>query len=134
MIYRKIILYTTPIFLCGMISYPISFIFDSILYFLKHYRYNMASNRWFKESTVPRKAQDGSQFGFVALQGELHVISLLQGVELSAIRRSRHRRRGTVLFMQIYDPRNKSWRSLVTRTPFQFPLDFRTAVMCTIRV
>ncbi|KNA20985.1 hypothetical protein SOVF_047360 [Spinacia oleracea] len=98
------------------------------------FRYNMASNRWFKESTVPRKAQDGSQFGFVALQGELHVISLLQGVELSAIRRSRHRRRGTVLFMQIYDPRNKSWRSLVTRTPFQFPLDFRTAVMCTIRV
>ncbi|XP_021768867.1 F-box/kelch-repeat protein OR23-like [Chenopodium quinoa] len=97
-------------------------------------RYNMASNRWLKESTVPRKTQDGSPFGFVALRGELHVISLLQGVELSAIRRSRHRRRGTILFMQIYDPRKMSWRSLITRTPFQFPLDFKTAVMCTVRV
>uniref|UniRef100_A0A803LFF0 F-box domain-containing protein n=1 Tax=Chenopodium quinoa TaxID=63459 RepID=A0A803LFF0_CHEQI len=98
------------------------------------FRYNMASNRWLKESTVPRKTQDGSPFGFIALRGELHVISLLQGVELSAIRRSRHRRRGTILFMQIYDPRKMSWRSLITRTPFQFPLDFKTAVMCTVRV
>ncbi|XP_057519211.1 F-box/kelch-repeat protein OR23 [Amaranthus tricolor] len=97
-------------------------------------RYNMVSNRWFKESTVPRKTQDGSPFGFVALEGELHVISLLQGVELSTVRRSRHRRRGTALFMQIYDPKKMSWRSLVTRTPFQCPLDFRTAVMCTVRV
>ncbi|KAL2934751.1 F-box/kelch-repeat protein OR23 [Bienertia sinuspersici] len=98
------------------------------------FRYNMASNRWLKESIVPRKTQSGSSFGFVALRGELHVISLLQGAELSAIRSSKHRRRGTVLFMQIYNPRNMSWRSLVTRTPFQCPLDFRTAVMCTIRV
>lgn len=99
------------------------------------FRYNMASNRWFKESTVPRKSQDESAFGFVALKGELHVISLLQGIEVSAIRRSRHRRRrGTALFLQIYDPKKMSWRSLVTRTPFQCPLNFRTAVMCTVSV
>lgn len=94
----------------------------------------MVSNRWYKESTVPRKTQEGSQFGFVALQGELNVISLLHGVDLSAIRRSRHRKRGTALFMQIYNPRNMSWRSLVSRIPFPCSIDFKTAVMCTLLV
>lgn len=98
------------------------------------FRYSMLLNRWFKESTVPRQAQGELAFGFVSLQRELHVISLLQGVELSEIRRSRRRRRGTLLFMQIYNPRKKSWRSLVTRSPFHGPLDFKTAVMCTIHV
>ncbi|KAH9602780.1 hypothetical protein KSS87_023067, partial [Heliosperma pusillum] len=97
-------------------------------------RFNMALNCWFKETTVPRKNPDESSFGFVAIQGELHVISLLQGVELSDIRRSRQRKRGTALSMQIYNPKKKSWRSLVTRTPFQCPVDFKTAVMCTIRL
>lgn len=97
-------------------------------------RYNMPLNRWFKESTIPKQSQDGSAFGLVALQGELYIISHIQGFQLSEIRRSRHRRKGSVLFMQIYNPWNKSWRSLVTRTPFQGPLDFRTTVMCTIRV
>ncbi|KAK9684901.1 hypothetical protein RND81_10G241100 [Saponaria officinalis] len=95
------------------------------------YRFNMALNSWSKETTIPRKNQDGSSYGFVAIQGELHVISLL-GVELSEIWRSRHRKRGTFLSMQIYNPKTKSWRSLVTRSPFQCPLDFKTAVMCTI--
>lgn len=97
-------------------------------------RYNMSLNRWFKESNVPRQAQDGSAFGFAALQGELYIMSHLQGFELSEIRRSRQRKKGSVLFMQIYNPRNKSWRYLGTRTPFNGPLDLRTTVMCTIRV
>lgn len=97
-------------------------------------RYNMSLNHWFKESNVPRQAQDGSAFGFAALQGELYIMSHLQGFELSEIRRSRQRKKGSVLFMQIYNPRNKSWRYLGTRTPFNGPLDLRTTVMCTIRV
>ncbi|KAL9227571.1 hypothetical protein vseg_003246 [Gypsophila vaccaria] len=95
-------------------------------------RFNMASNSWSKETTVPKKNQDGSSYGFVAIGGELYVMSLLAGVELAEVRRSRHRKRGTFLLMQIYNPKTKSWRSLVTRTPFQCPLDFKTAVMCTI--
>ncbi|KAK3193594.1 hypothetical protein Dsin_024904 [Dipteronia sinensis] len=97
-------------------------------------RYDMALNRWQKETSVPRKASDEKSFGFVVLDGELHVMTLLNGLDWSETRRSRQHKKAGTLFIQIYHPRKKTWRSLVAKPPFHHPLDFSTAVMCTIRL
>ncbi|KAL6271487.1 hypothetical protein ACE6H2_028398 [Prunus campanulata] len=98
------------------------------------FRYNMASNRWFKESRIPRKAPCNSLFGFVVLDGELHAITLLKAVETTETRRSRLHKRAGTLYIQIYNPKKKKWRSLITKSPFHYSLDFNTAVMSTIRL
>ncbi|KAJ6920621.1 hypothetical protein NC651_014265 [Populus alba x Populus x berolinensis] len=46
---------------------PVVFMLDGD----ENFRYNMASNSWQKESSVPRKAPYNSSFGFVVLDGEL---------------------------------------------------------------
>ncbi|XP_006351641.1 F-box/kelch-repeat protein OR23 [Solanum tuberosum] len=97
------------------------------------FSYIMASNSWIKETSLPRKTSDESSVGFVALDGELHVISHLNGVKSKECQRLRQQKRSTML-VQIYHPRTKSWRAVTTRSPFQHPLDFKTAVMCTIRL
>lgn len=97
-------------------------------------RYDMAINRWLKESSVPRKSSLMRSFGFVVLKGELHVMSLVIGVDSSETRRSRQQKRVGTLLSQIYHPRKKTWRHLVTKPPFSEPLDFSTAVMCTIQL
>ncbi|XVF32431.1 hypothetical protein REPUB_Repub17cG0082200 [Reevesia pubescens] len=97
-------------------------------------RYNMASNRWQKESSVPRRAPYKSSFGFVVLNGELHVMTIVNGIDSTETRRSRQQKRAGTLFIQIYHPRKKTWRCLVTKPPFQKPLDFSTTSMCTIRL
>ncbi|KAH8509379.1 hypothetical protein H0E87_011221 [Populus deltoides] len=98
------------------------------------FRYDMASNSWQKESSVPRKAPFNSSFGFVVLDGELHVMTTVQGGDLMETRRSRQQKRGGTLLVQIYHPKMKTWRSLVTKPPFYYPLDFKTAIMCTIQL
>nr|XP_034931820.1 F-box/kelch-repeat protein OR23-like isoform X2 [Populus alba] len=98
------------------------------------FRYDMASNSWQKESSVPRKAPYNSSFGFVVLDGELHVMTPVQGGDLMETRRSRQQKRGGTLLAQIYHPKMKTWRSLVTKPPFYYPLDFKTAIMCTIQL
>lgn len=98
------------------------------------YRYCMMANRWRKESSVPTKAPGNSSFGFIALDGELYVMTLLNGNDIAETRRSRSFKRGGTLFVQVYCPRKKTWRSLVRKSPFYCPLDFRTAVMCTIHL
>lgn len=50
-------------------------------------RYDMASNRWREESRVPREAPLNSSFGFVVLDGELHVVTLKKAVESVDTRR-----------------------------------------------
>ncbi|KAK9100801.1 hypothetical protein Scep_024231 [Stephania cephalantha] len=95
--------------------------------------YNISSNRWFMESSVPRKSHLDS-IGFVALDGELHVMSLLNTACMIDARKSRQHKRGLPLLIQIYDPNKRKWRSLTTRPPFSDTLDFKTAVMCTVRL
>ncbi|GMN48940.1 hypothetical protein TIFTF001_018106 [Ficus carica] len=96
-------------------------------------RYDMASNRWWEESRVPREAPLHSSFGFVALDGELHVITLKKAVESADSRRSRqHNKKTGILYIQIYNPKRKTWRFLITKSPFHKPLNFNTAVMCSI--
>ncbi|KAK4408130.1 F-box/kelch-repeat protein OR23 [Sesamum angolense] len=98
------------------------------------FRYDMTSNRWVKESCVPRKASDDASVGFVALDGELHLLTLLSVNDSTDGRRSRQHKRPTTLLIQIYHPRKRTWRSLIAKPPFHQPLDFRTAVLCTIRL
>lgn len=98
------------------------------------YRYNMSSNRWLKETSVPRKSRDDSSFGFIVLDGELHVMAYLNGVDCAEIRSPRLQfKRAATLFIQIYNPRKKTWRSLCTKPPFH-KIDFKNAVMCSVRL
>ncbi|MCL7032124.1 hypothetical protein MKW94_017148 [Papaver nudicaule] len=98
------------------------------------FRYDSSSNRWVKESSVPRKSPVESSIGFAALDGELHVMSSLKSLEPVKNRRQRHHKNCAPLFIQTYSPERRAWRSLTTKTPFQSPLDFTTAVMCTIQL
>ncbi|KAK6150260.1 hypothetical protein DH2020_017785 [Rehmannia glutinosa] len=91
--------------------------------------YDMSSNRWEKETCVPRKASDDASVGFVALDGELHLLNLLNANDSTDGRRSRPHKRSTTLLIQIYHPRKRTWRSLIAKPPFHQPLDFRTAVL-----
>ncbi|XP_038888357.1 F-box/kelch-repeat protein OR23 isoform X2 [Benincasa hispida] len=89
--------------------------------------------RWVEESRVPRKTPFNSSYGFVALNRELYVISYLK-TESGEARRLRHHKKGGSLYMQIYNPEKKTWRSLITRSPFHHPMDFDTAAICTVRM
>ncbi|XP_009625205.1 F-box/kelch-repeat protein OR23 [Nicotiana tabacum] len=96
------------------------------------FRYEMASNSWVKETSVPRKTSDEASVGFVALDEELHVMTHLSGIKSKECQRLRQQKRSATLLIQIYHPRKKSWRCVTTNPPFHHPLDFKTAVMCTI--
>ncbi|KAJ4829510.1 hypothetical protein Tsubulata_026270 [Turnera subulata] len=98
------------------------------------FRYDMASNFWEKESSVPRKAHYNS-IGFVVLDGELVVMmSLLKGGDLTENRRSGQQKKAGTVLVQIYHPGKKTWRWLTTKPPFSCPLDFNIAVMCAIQL
>nr|XP_043621775.1 F-box/kelch-repeat protein OR23-like [Erigeron canadensis] len=98
------------------------------------FRYDMASNRWKKEASIPKKLTDESPAGFVALNGELYVMGSISGGDSTENRKSRQHKRSASLFLQIYHPQKMTWRTLITKLPFQHSLDFKTAVMCTIRL
>ncbi|KAL5155151.1 F-box/kelch-repeat protein OR23 [Glycine soja] len=95
-------------------------------------RYDMSSNRWLYESRVPRKAPYYSSFGVVVLDRELYVVTHLCVVDFTETRRSRQHKRAGTLFIQIYDPKNKTWRSLVAKSPFNYPIDINSAVLSSI--
>ncbi|KAK7378442.1 hypothetical protein VNO80_03884 [Phaseolus coccineus] len=95
-------------------------------------RYDMSSNRWLYESRVPKKAPYNSSFGFVVLAGELYVVTHFCVAIFSETRRSRLQKRVGTLFIQIYDPKNKKWRSLLSKSPFDYPIDISSAVLSSI--
>lgn len=94
----------------------------------------MDCNRWKKETSIPKKLSDESSVGFVALNGELHVMGSVIVSDSTENRKSRQNKRSASLFLQIYHPQKMIWRTLITKPPFQQTLDFKTAVMCTIRL
>jgi hypothetical protein len=69
------------------------------------------------------KALHNSSFGFVVLDGELHVMTLLNAVDSTETRRKRRHKRARELYIQIYHPKKKTC-----------PLDFNRAVMCSVRL
>lgn len=95
--------------------------------FLLHCRYDLASNRWSLESHIPRKPPCNSSFAFTVLDGELYAITFWNTVERL------HKRAGR-LYIQIYHPQQKTWRTLITKSPFRYDLDFDAAVMSTVHL
>jgi hypothetical protein len=98
------------------------------------FRYDMSSNHWVKEATVPRKAPSDKPYGFVALNGELHVMLVVDGSEPPETRWRRRYKRGGTLYVQIYNPRKKNWKMLVANPPLDQPLNFGVAGVCTIQL
>ncbi|XP_071721693.1 F-box/kelch-repeat protein OR23-like [Rutidosis leptorrhynchoides] len=98
------------------------------------FMYDMASNSWKRETSIPNKLTDESSAGFVALNGELYVMGSISGNESTDPRKLRQQKRSASLLLQIYHPQKMIWRTLSTKQPFQQPLDFKSAVMCTIRL
>lgn len=98
-------------------------------------RYDMSSNHWEYESRVPpKKAPLGSAFGIVVVSGEVYVLSHLYDDDFAETRRSRpYKKTGTMCF-QIYNPKKKTWRTLVTKSPFTRHIDITSAVLSSIRL
>lgn len=92
----------------------------------------MLSNRWLSESHVPRKTPHNSSSGFVVLDGELYVLTYSSVVGMTETRRSRHHKRSGTLCIQIYHPKKKMWRFLVTKLPFSYPINVNTVVLSSI--
>ncbi|XP_074564173.1 F-box/kelch-repeat protein OR23 [Curcuma longa] len=102
------------------------------------FRYDFVLNRWIKESCLRRKIPDNGSCGFVAMNGEIYVLTTsIQSLDPSDTRRVTKRR--LTLEIQIYNPQRKKWRFLTTSPPFNHTIfhhliDFKTAVTCTVRV
>ncbi|KAI0495012.1 hypothetical protein KFK09_025159 [Dendrobium nobile] len=96
-------------------------------------RYNFALNRWLKESSLRRKLPSEDSCGFVAMNGELCVLTkaipLIDPSEPGKVFRKR-----ITLEIQAYDPQRKKWRFFTTNPPFHHPIDFKTAVSCSIQL
>ncbi|XP_020705377.1 F-box/kelch-repeat protein OR23 [Dendrobium catenatum] len=97
------------------------------------FRYNFALNRWLKESSLRRKLPSEDSCGFVAMNGELCVLTkaipLIDPSEPGKVFRKR-----ITLEIQAYDPQRKKWRFFTTNPPFHHPIDFKTAVSCSIQL
>ncbi|XP_068635626.1 F-box/kelch-repeat protein OR23-like [Aristolochia californica] len=96
------------------------------------FRFDVSMNRWWKESTLPRSSPPDCSCGFVALFEELYVMFVVP-LNIDSAKNRRVKRRLT-LFIQVYNHRKKKWTFFMTKSPFKHSLDFRTAVMCTVRL
>lgn len=101
------------------------------MFFFLGSRFDIENKHWFKESTRPNKTPPDSSSGFVALGGELYVMFALPHSRGSGECRKAKLKVG--LFIQIECPKSRKWRLMMTKTPF-WSLNFKTAVMCTIKV
>lgn len=80
-----------------------------------------------------RKIPNTESCGFVAMNGELHVLTYAKvPVEVSDPRRQLKIR--LALEFQVYNPVAKKWRVLTTHPPVSAPIDFRTAALCTVEL
>lgn len=97
------------------------------------FRYDFDLNRWWRESSLRRKIPADEPCGFVAMNGELYVLTnATQSTGGSDPRRLPKKR--LTLEIQVYNPDKRKWRFLTSNTPFHQPIDFKTAVACTIRL
>lgn len=98
------------------------------------FRYDISSNKWKKETDIPERSPIDCSFGFVGLGGEVYVLSQGKCVSFVGNLKPQAQKRWGILLVQIYNPRERVWRSMITRPPSPFSVDFKTAVMCTIRI
>ncbi|XP_072978541.1 F-box/kelch-repeat protein OR23 [Typha angustifolia] len=97
------------------------------------FRYDFAVNRWLKESSLRRKIPASESCGFAAMNGELYVLTTAQPSPDISDLRKRHKKRWR-MEIQVYNPEKKKWRFLIANPPFQQPIDFKTTMLCTIRL
>jgi hypothetical protein len=95
-------------------------------------RYDITSNRWQTESCLPRKVLAEEVCGIVALYQELYVIPGSSLTDLEFGRRPRPKRASLVL--QVYNPKKRTWRQVLTKPPIRNHLSFPWAAMCSIRL
>ncbi|CAL9082656.1 unnamed protein product [Musa acuminata var. zebrina] len=97
------------------------------------FRYDFVLNRWIKESSLLKKIPGSSSCSFVAMNGELYVLTTaIQSPDISDHRRMPKKR--WTLDIQIYNPEKKRWRFMTTNPPFNQTIDFKTVITCTIRL
>ncbi|CAL9148809.1 F-box/kelch-repeat protein OR23-like isoform X1 [Musa acuminata AAA Group] len=97
------------------------------------FRYDFVLNRWIKESSLRKKIPGSSSCSFVAMNGELYVLTTaIQSPDISDHRRMPKKR--WTLDIQIYNPEKKRWRFMITNPPFNQTIDFKTVITCTIRL
>lgn len=98
----------------------------------KIYRYDIASNRWKTESCLPRKVLTEEACGIVALYQKLYVIpgSSLTDSEFGRIPTPKR----ASLVLQVYNPKKRTWRQVLTKPPIRRHLNFPWAAMCSIRL
>lgn len=99
---------------------------------IKIYRYDIASNRWQREASLPRKVLAEEVCGIVALYQELYVIPGSSLTDLEFGRRPKPKRASLVL--QVYNPKKRTWRQVLTKPPIRNQLSFPWAAMCSIRL
>ncbi|KAL6877577.1 hypothetical protein ACP4OV_012792 [Aristida adscensionis] len=97
------------------------------------FRYNFTSNRWLKEATTRRKIPNAESCGFVSMNGELYVLTSAK-VPVEVPSPWKQLKKRLALEFQVYNPRSKKWRVLITHPPVNTPIDFRTAALCTVEL
>ncbi|KAJ6810774.1 kelch motif family protein [Iris pallida] len=90
------------------------------------YRYDFALNRWLKESSLPRKLPSEESCCFVAMNGELYVMTSSYS--------PRPPKKRPALEIQVYNPIKGKWRLRTTNLPFNHLIDFKAAVSCTVKL
>lgn len=96
-------------------------------------RYDADCNRWVKESTLRRRIPVGESCGFVAMGGELHVLTPTKpSFDLVDFRRLPKKK--ATLEIQVYNPVDRKWRLLTASTPFYSAINFNVAASCTIKL
>ncbi|XP_078436244.1 F-box/kelch-repeat protein OR23-like [Wolffia australiana] len=97
------------------------------------FRFIVDQNRWVIESTLRRSITDGESCGFVALDGELYVLTpMRQAFDPTDLRRMPNKK--VSLDIQIYNPMTKIWKLLSASTPFYSAINFNMAALCTIQI
>lgn len=91
------------------------------------FRYNISANRWFHESELPRKVHPKLSSKLIALDRELYVLS---GEHMDV----RQLKKESGLFFQVYHPKKRTWRFVVTKRRLNQSSSIPWAAMCTIRL
>ncbi|XP_020258144.1 F-box/kelch-repeat protein OR23 [Asparagus officinalis] len=89
------------------------------------FRYDFATNRWLKETSLRKKLPSDDSCCFAAMNEELYV--------LTSEPRSSPKKRPT-LEIQVYNPIKRKWKFLTTSVPFKHAIDFKSAVSCTVKL
>lgn len=99
-------------------------------------RYDIASNRWLREARLPGTVLAELSCRLVALGGELYVIPGGPVLDCGDALRTFRKKKGALVF-QVYDPKTRIWRYVMTRPPLARARRNNSmpwGAMCTIKL